>query len=254
MGESAKRWRNLSCRVSLGAIVGLGLILGTGACREGERGEASVPRRESEAGNPESASAFVTREVWLALVEEPKRYLESARSLFQDGDYDMASLELAKVAALLNFESPHSHSAREEALLLDSVEEIHRVARSLRSQDGPAQGPLSLSELDRVEAMALRSIAAHQVALARDALEAGDARMAGALSRESSRAVQAGFQRLGVRMEPSLTAELAHARSVGRRMEVDGEGSRAEALASLRNLEAAATELESRLADGEAGR
>jgi hypothetical protein len=196
----------------------------------------------------------VTREVWLALVEEPKRYLESARSLFRGGDYDMASLELAKVAALLSFESPHSHSAREEALLLDSVEELHRIARSLRAQEGPGEGPLSSSEFDRVEALALRSIAAHQVALARDALEAGDGRMAGALSRESAMAIGAGFQRLGIQMDTALETGLERARDVGRTMEVDGDGTRAEALAAIQDLETAVRELESSLAAGEIGR
>ena len=245
MGGSSRARRGRIRGGSLWVVVSLALLLAAMACRE--NGGAGA-REEAPGTTPGTASTFVTREVWLALVEEPKRYLESARSLFQEGDYDMASLELAKVAALLDFESPHSPSAREEALLLNSVEELHRVARSLRSQEGPEDGPLSLTQLDRVEAMALRSIAAHQVALARDALEAGDARMAGALSREGAQAIEAGFQRLGVEPDPVLGRELGWAREVGRRMEVDGEGTRAEALAALDDLDAAVAELKLSLA------
>lgn len=195
---------------------------------------------------PAGPTTFVSREFWLALAEEPKQHLDAARSLLLEDRRDLASLELAKVAAILNFESSHSHSAREEDLLLAAVRELRRMARALRAREprgAHGDSPPPLLEVDRSAALALHAVAAHQVALARDALEAGDARMAGTLSRETARVLESGFERARSGMALSLRRELEWAREVGFRMEVSGEGSLEESLVTLDRLDAAVTRL-----------
>lgn len=192
---------------------------------------------------PAGPTTFVSREFWLALAEEPKQHLDTARDLLLDERRDLASLELAKVAAILNFESTHSHSAREEDLLLASVRELRRMARALRAPEFYGENPPPPEEVDRSAAGALYAVAAHQVALARDALEAGDARMAGTLIRETARVLEGGFERAQGGMDAALRGGLERAREVGLRMEVSGEGSRDESLAILDRLDTAASRL-----------
>ena len=190
-----------------------------------------------------ASSSFVDREFWLALAEEPGWHLNAARDLFLEGQTEGASKELVKVAAILNFESRHSHSPREEGLLLGSVQELREVALELKHEDKPLEGPPSTTELDHVEALAFRTIAAHQVALARDALEAGDARMASRYILEVTRAVEAGFQRSGEPMGSAMAFHLKQARQVASQLESEGDGSLEEGLATLDHLDTAEKEL-----------
>ena len=240
---AAPDWRGAALVVTLLPV--LSLL----SCREDPagRGGAGAGTREIVAAMPPAGpTTFVSREFWLALAEEPKQHLDAARSLFLEDRRDLASLELAKVAAILNFESSHSHSPREEGLLLAAVRELRRMTRALRAREPYGvygEGPPALVEVDRSAALALHAVAAHQAALARDALEAGDARMAGTLSRETARVLEAGFERARSGMGPPLRRELEQAREVGLRMEVSGEGSREESLVTLDRLDAAVTRL-----------
>lgn len=209
---------------------------------EGREAEAPVPGEDAvDGGSP--SSSFVEREFWLALAEEPGWHLNVARDLYLDGKSQQASQELAKVAAILNFESRHSHSQREEGLLLASVQELREVARELRFQDVPYEKLPDVRELDRVSALTYRSIAAHQVTLARDALEAGDARMAGRYTVESTKALENGFERAGIPLGKVLTHQLQHARQLASHMEMEGDGSREEGRAVLGTLDDAVAKL-----------
>lgn len=189
--------------------------------------------------NTSPPSPFVEREFWLALAEEPGWHLNLARQLFLDGETDRASQELGKVAAMLNFESRHSHSPKEQGLLLASVQELREVARQLRFKDVPLEGSPSVHEFDRVSALTFRTIAEHQVALARDALGEGDVRMVGRLVVETAKALENGFLRSEVDPGHVMTQELQHAKEEGRLMELDGEGSREEAVSVLDDLDSA---------------
>ena len=184
-------------------------------------------------------SSFVERAFWLALAEEPGWHLDRARELFMDGQTEMAAQEFSKVAAILNFETRHSHAPREQGLLLGSVRELREVARQLRYQAVPYEGVPAVEELDRVSALAFWTLAAHQVALARDALEAGDPHMAGRYITETTRAVENGFHRSGADMGNAMAQELEQARQAAARMELDGNGSRDESLAILDDLDGA---------------
>lgn len=203
---------------------------------EGVPGEADV-----EPAN--ASSPFVEREFWLALAEEPTFHLNQARALYLDGQFGPASEELGKVAAILNFESRHAHSPYEEGLLLASVEELREVAREVRFEDVPYEGVPDVAELDRVEALTFRAIAAHQVTLARDALEAGDARMAGRYIAESATALRHGFDRAGITLDEVVTRKLDNAREVAARMELKGNGTVEQGLETLDNLDASVQEL-----------
>ena len=226
--------------LTLALAVGMsGWVAGCGS-REvrGSEPGAAVPG-ESVVEDASVPSSFVEREFWLALAEEPGWHLNAARSLFLDGQTQKAAMELAKVAAILSFESRHSHSSREEGLLLASVQELREVSRELREEHEPLDGPPSTVELDRVAALAFRTIAAHQVTLARDALEAGDVRVAGRYILETSKAVESGFGRANVEMGNALTEELRHAREVASHMELEGDGSMVEGRATLDDLDSA---------------
>jgi len=238
-------------------IVALAVALATtwwaAACgpREGERNEAiaAVPGEAMVEDNATPPS-FVEREFWLALAEEPGWHLKVARELYLGGKPNEAAEEVSKVAAILNFESRHSHSSTEEGLLLGSVEELREVARELRFQDVPFEGLPGVTELDRVSALTFRSIAAHQVTLARDALEAGDARMAGRYIAETSNALEEGFERSGTEMGNAMTEKLTHTREVAAQLEMDGNGSREEGMAALDHLDEAVAGLSAVLTSG----
>lgn len=216
---------------------------------EGTEAMSSVPG-EAMVADSATPPPFVEREFWLALAEEPGWHLNVARELYLDGKVQEASEELSKVAAILNFESRHSHSAREEGMLLGSVEELREVAREVRFQEVPFEGLPDVKELDRVSALAFRSIAAHQATLARDALEAGDARMAGRYITETSNALEKGFERSGTEMGNALTEKLTHAREVASRLEMDGNGSRQEGMVALDHLDEAVAGLSEVLTSG----
>ena len=227
-------------------VLSLGLLIPLSGCGNNQMAASEVegePIIGEESVHANSPAPFVEREFWLALAEEPRWHLDTARDFLEDGNTDMASVEAAKVAAILNFESRHSHSPREEGLLLASAEELREVARDLRLEENQDGRLVTLPELDRVSALALRSVAAHQVTLARDALEDGDARMAGLLTRETAHALQAGFERSGVDPGSAVRDELREARKVGLRMQIDGEGSREEGLVTLDELDATVTAL-----------
>ena len=216
------------------------------ACGNGEAhgkepgGDVSrYPGGETVVEETGTSASFVEREFWLALAEEPGWHLNLARELFVDGQEEDSSQEVAKVAAILNFESRHSHSPREEGLLLASVQELREVARELRYQGGPREGPASLEELDHVEALTYRTIAEHQVTLARDALEAGDARMAGRYIMETTKAIEYGFERAGVEMGTAMASHLHGAREVASEMELEGDGSKEEGRVTLDHLDSA---------------
>jgi hypothetical protein len=208
---------------------------------EGREAEDAVPEEMMEGSSP--SSNFVEREFWLALAEEPGWHLNLAHDLYMEGKSLQASQELTKVAAILKFESRHSHSAREEGLLLGSVEEIKEVARELRFEEVPYEGLPNVEELDRVSALTFRSLAAHQVTLARDALEAGDARMAGRYIMETTKALEKGFERSEVPMGNVLTEQLHQAREVASSLEMEGDGSIEQGRLTLGSLDNAVEKL-----------
>lgn len=183
--------------------------------------------------------AFVEREFWLALAEEPGGHMRIAREDFLSGRPRKASEELEKVAAILNFEVRHSHSDRERGLLLGSIQELREVALELRYDRGPRSGIPSLAEIDHVIALAFRTLGAHQVTLGRDALEAGDARMAGLYIQETVKAIQNGFEFAGVDPGAAMESRLRTAKEVGERLAQEGDGSRAEGLEALDHLDGA---------------
>ena len=234
--EKGMRKQTWTLAVALGMS---GWLSGCGGGEvHGREPEAAVPG-EAMVEDASARSSFVEREFWLALAEEPGWHLNAARDLFLGGKTQEASQELGKVATILNFESRHSHSSREEGLLLASVQELREVSRELRDEQKPLDGPPSTVELDRVAALAFRTIAAHQVTLARDALEAGDVRMAGRYILETSKAVESGFGRANVEMGNALTEHLQQAREVAAHMEIQGDGSIVEGRATLDNLNSA---------------
>jgi hypothetical protein len=190
-----------------------------------------------------SSSSFVEREFWLALAEEPGWHLTAAHEEFLAGRSRRAAEELEKVAAMLNFETRHCHSINERGLLLASVSELREVARGFLHEHYPPGGGPSIEVLDRVSALAFRTIAAHQVTLGRDALVAGDARMAGRYILETINALEAGFDRGGIPLGNALSADLRGAQEVGARLEIEGEGSREEGKTTLDDLDAAVTGL-----------
>ena len=100
-----------------------------------------------------------------------------------------------------------------------------------------------MEELGRVSALAFRTIAAHQVTLGRDALVAGDARMAGRYILETAKALESGFEQGGVPLGDALAEDLWRAQEVAARLEMEGEGSREEGTATLDGLDAAVTGL-----------
>lgn len=221
----------------------LGMVWWVTGCRnvatEGSEPEALLLDEEVDGGGSPLASGPVEREFWLALAEEPGWHLSNARDFLLAGQTREASEELAKVAAILNFESRHSHSPRETGLLFGSVQEVREVARQLRSEKDPAEGLPSVAEFDRVAALASWTVAAHQVALARDALEAGDGHMAGRYILETSRSLAKGFDLGGIEMGHAIALDLKNAQDLATRMDVSGEGSLDEGRASLDKLEAA---------------
>jgi hypothetical protein len=220
----------------------LGITLCVIGCGNGSSeawdGEIQLVSEEGR-GPAFSTHWFVGREFWLALAEEPGRHLAGARGEFLEGRTRRAAEELEKVAAILKFETRHCHSGKERALLLASVSELREVARGFLPEADPGGGRSSIKELDRVSALAFRSIAAHQVTLGRDALVSGDARMAGRYILETTKALEAGFDLGGIPAGNVLEAHLRGAKEVGARLEIEGEGSREEGSATLDALEAA---------------
>jgi len=227
-------------------VITLGISISLSGCSQ-QQVEGSPPddslREASTVKDDRSPSPFVEREFWLALAEEPGWHLNLARDLFLNGETAQASVELGKVAAILNFESRHSHSPKERGMLFASVQELREVAKELRYQAVPFEGLHSVEELDRVAALAFRTIAAHQVALAREALEAGDARMAGRYISETAKALEDGFKWGGIEPGRTVHADLAHASEMASRMELLGEGSHEEGLTVLQNLDSKVEEL-----------
>jgi hypothetical protein len=221
----------------------LGMVWWVTGCRnvatEGSELEDLVLDEVVDGGGSPLASGPVEREFWLALAEEPGWHLSNARDFFLQGQTREASEELAKVAAILNFESRHSHSPRETGLLFGSVQEVREVARQLRFEAEPTEGRPSVEEFDRVAALTFRTVAAHQVALARDALEAGDGHMAGRYILETSNSLAQGFDLGGIEMGRAIALDLKNARDLATRMDVSGEGSLDEGRKTLENLEAA---------------
>lgn len=186
-------------------------------------------------GAPVPASS-IEREFWLALAEEPGWHLDKARDDFLNGQNGTASRELEKVAAILNFEVRHRHSPKEERFLIGSVQELREVARQLSFEEGSVMEAPSSAEVDHVMALAFRTLAAHQVTLGREALEAGDARMAGRYIQETVKAIQRGFELVEVDPGTALASRLEKAGEVGERLAREGDGSREEGLGSLDHL------------------
>lgn len=222
--------------------IALGLIWWTTGCGSGpaegmEPGGLGPRTTQAEFDQGAVHSSVAERGFWMALAEEPAWHLNKARELYMEGETKRASMELTKVASILDFERRHCHSPREGGLLLASVQELREVARVLRYQDHPNERVFSIRALDRVEALALRTIAAHQVTLARDALEAGDGRMAGRYISETVTSIQAGFNRGGIEVGSAVTGELESARKVANRLEIEGNGSRDEGLRALDDLD-----------------
>jgi len=240
-----------STRMGLGLLLASTTVLSLAGCGDGIPAEQELLARSVETGDSAThePSYPVEREFWLAMAEEPRWHIDAAREFFLDDSFNMASLEMAKAASILNFECRHSHSEEQEGLLLASVEEIREVARDLRFQDTEEGGLVSLEELDMVAALAYRSIAAHQVALARDALMQGDARTAGALSRETAHALQLGFRRGGIKMDTAMARQLTEARETGLKMQLDGDGTKAEGLDVLEHLDEGVRRLGNALTD-----
>jgi len=204
---------------------------------QGEAVAAESAPSADKVEEPSAPSSFVEREFWLALAEEPGWHMNVARESFLDGRSRKASEELEKVAAILNFEVRHSHSSKERGHLLGSIQELREVAKNLRHEEDPGNGPVSLAELDRVSALAFRTLAAHQVTLARDALEAGDARMAGRYIQETVKAILRGFELAEVDPGNAMESRLQVADAVGERLVMDGDGSRELGLESLDHLD-----------------
>lgn len=228
----------------LAAAMAFGLttwIAGCGGSRARPEDEAAeiMPSSQEAIDLASASSSPVEREFWLAMVEEPGWHLKVARDDFLSGQRRKASEELEKVAAMLNFESRHSHSQRERGLLLASVQELREVARNLMLETDPETQVVSIQELDRVSALAFRAMAAHQVILGRDALEAGDPRAAGLYIQETVAAARNGFDRSGIERSPSMDVTLEAAREVGQRLAQDGDGSRQAGLDALDQLDSA---------------
>ena len=238
-----------SMTLSLALMVACGVSACVGRPAEGNEPEAGISGEPMVEGTS-VPSSFVERAFWLALAEEPGWHLDRARELFMDGQAEMASQEYSKVAAILNFETRHSHSPREQGLLLASVRELREVARQLRYQEVPYEGVPSVEELDRVSALVFRTIAAHQVTLARDALEAGDPHMAGRYILETAKAVENGFHRSGTDMGNAMRQGLAKAKEAAGELEREGNGSRESSLAVLDDLDAAVNGLSAVLTSG----
>ncbi len=223
-----------------------GLLWWAGACQSGTlEGREPDQSALSEDGASEASvpSTFVEREFWLALSEEPGWHLNEARAQYLEGEAWECAGELEKVAAILNFETRHSHSPRERGLLLASVAELREVSRQLRLGTDPGRGGPSLAELDRVSALAFRTIAAQDVTLGRDALEDGDGRMAGRYIVETVKALESGFERGGVILGRVLSSDLEKARSAATSLEMEGDGTREEGFLNLDLLDKAVTQL-----------
>jgi len=223
----------------------LGFVWWTGGCQEGNLEGEPEESALAESGTAEARtpSAFVEREFWLALASEPGWHLNEARAFFLDGKSRETADELEKVAAILNFEMRHSHSQRERGLLLASVTELREVSRQLRLGTDPNLGGPSLAELDRVSALAFRTIGAHHVTLGRDALDSGDARMAGRYIGETVKAVESGFERGGIALGKALGSDLEQARNTAMSLEREGDGTREEGFVSLDRLNSAVLQL-----------
>jgi hypothetical protein len=227
-------------------VATLGLALGTGGCQNGAlegREPEEITSAAGETGVAPVRSSLVEREFWLALAEEPVWHLNEARARYLEGEARETARELEKVAAMLNFETRHSHSQRERGLLLASVSEVREVVRQLRLGTDPGRGGPSLAELDRVSALTLRTLAAHDVTLGRDALEAGDARMAGRYMGETVKALRAGYERSGISLGEVLTSQLEQAQGAAMRLETEGDGTREEGFVNLDHLDEAVLEL-----------
>ena len=67
--------------------------------------------------------------------------------------------------------------------------------------------------------------------------------MAGLLMRETAHVLQTGFQRSEVDLDPVVATELSDARRVGLRMQIDGDGTREEGVATLDDLDTLVAEL-----------
>jgi hypothetical protein len=229
-------------------VVGIacGLVWWSGGCQSGTlegREPDEAAQAKDLAAEHAAPSSFVEREFWLALSGEPGLHLNEARAHYLDGEGRECAEELEKVAAILNFETRHNHSPRERGLLLASVAELREVSRQLRLGTDPTRGGPSLAELDRVSALAFRTIAAHDVTLGRNALEDGDARMAGRYIVETVKALRAGFDRGGITPGWALGSDLDQARDVALGLEIEGDGTREEGFRNLDRLDEAVIKL-----------
>ena len=232
----------------------LAAAIGLSCWAEGCQNESMEGRNPDPSGSPReetrltrAPSYFVEREFWLALAEEPRWHLEEARTRYLAGKTREAARELEKVAAILTFETRHGHGRRERDLLYSSVSELREVARQLRLGTDKAPGSPSLAEFDRVLSLTFRTIAAHDVALGRDALEAGDARMTGRYMQETVGALRTGFEIGGITLGSALSSDLDQAQAAAIELETAGRGTRAGVSTNLRRLNQALRKLEETL-------
>jgi hypothetical protein len=230
----------------------LGLAAWLSGCSDDsldQEAAAVLPRTEEAVDLAAESPSPVEREFWLAIAEEPGWHLDLAREEFVGGHQREAGAELEKVAALMNFEMRHSYSQKEEGLLLGSVEELREVSRGLKLAAAGEGGGSSLPELDHVSALAFRALAAHQAALAREKLLAGDARASGLFMEETVKAIRRGFGRSGIAEGHAMAQRLATAEAMGTSLVQEGDGSRGEILSSLDDLDRAVEALSNVLTD-----
>lgn len=239
-------------RRKIALILVLGMAAAVTGCSQknvDEEAAEVMPPTEETMAEAAATPPFVEREFWLAVAEEPGFHLDQARDMFLDGQTQNTSRELEKVAAMLTFETRHSHSQKEADLLLASAQELSEVSRTLGEEEALTEGAVSLEEFDRVSAFAFRALAGHQVALAGDALEDGDTRMAGLCIQETVKDLGTGFKLGGIEADPTLEARLEAAQEVGIQLGQHGEGSHAETQATVDDLKAVHQELTNVLTD-----
>ena len=181
-------------------------------------------------------SPRVEREFWLAIAEEPARYMKEARELLEAGDARGASADLITVASMLKFESRHSYSQDEARPLLLAVEELREVAGLMRSDENPEEWAPGTGALDRVIARTYRALGAHHVALARESMDEGDALMAGRYIQESAKDVERAFARARVDPGKVMEEDLDEARIIADHLVWDGDGDRSQGQAALGKL------------------
>ncbi len=185
--------------------------------------------QDEQATNPNTASPFVEREFWLAIADEPGLHLSEARQRFLDGNSEGAAEDLVKVASMIKFETRHAHSPMEREKLLEAVDDLQELARQLKFEEAPAEGVPDVSALDEVEARTYEALAAHQIALSRESLDAGDALMAGRYIQQSTNDIEKGFALADVPPGATMKRDLSNARTLADTLVNEGNGERAAA-------------------------